>query len=566
MRKSKFDLFLLLIVLLIFVGYVLYPLLMAVVESFQFQGEFSFKNYLIFFNLENKSNLEALWNSILLSLSSVLLSGIFGTALAYVITEFEFPLKRFFSRLAVLPIALPPLVGVIAFLFLYGESGILPRGLKAMFGFSQVPFALEGFSAVLLVHAYSFYVYFYLFVSTALQRIDPALTEASANLGSNRWRTFWKIIVPLLTPALVGASLLTFMASMASFSAPLLFAGQQRFMTLQIYNAKLNGDLNLAATHSVILTLISILFLIVLRVYSSRKKYVMAVKGISRRARTFDARYLKTGIYLFIFAAAAFILLPLLTILLISFVKEGSWTWQIFPTQYTGENYLELITEPSVLQPIINSLEMALLATAANVLFGVVVAYLAAKGSASRFFMKRILEIFSILPFAIPGTVIALNLILAFNKPTVFSANQILIGTFWILPLAYFIRNIPLVIRATMAAFEQLDQSLEEAAQNLGAGMMRSFRKILLPLILPAIVSGALLTFIASMGEFVSSILLYTYANRPISVEILSQLRLYNFGAASAYGVFLLVFITLASFLATGIFRPEKYEAKVFVF
>ena len=158
--------------------------------------------------------------------------------------------------LAVIPLALPPLVGVLAFLFLYGESGILPRGLQRLFGLENVPFAFDGLSAVWLVHVYSLYVYFYLFVAAALRGIDRSLLEASAGLGASGWTTFRRVILPLIRPALVSASLLVFMISMASFTAPLLFAGTEPFLTTQIYNYKTNGNLDLSATVSTILTLI----------------------------------------------------------------------------------------------------------------------------------------------------------------------------------------------------------------------------------------------------------------------------------------------------------------------
>ena len=149
------------------------------------------------------------------------------------------------------------------------------------------------------------------------------------------------------------------------------------------------------------------------------------------------------------------------------------------------------------------------------------------------------------LPYAIPGTVLAIALILAFNHPTPFSGFRVLVGTFWILPLAYVLRTYPLMMRSTAAALEQLDDGILEAASSFGAGPWMRFRRIIIPLILPGLVAGGVLTLITLLGEFVSSVLLYTYASRPIAVEILAQLRAYNFGSAAAYCVFLMVLILL---------------------
>jgi iron(III) transport system permease protein len=139
--------------------------------------------------------------------------------------------------------------------------------------------------------------------------------------------------------------------------------------------------------------------------------------------------------------------------------------------------------------------------------------------------------------------VIGISFILAFNTPSLFSGYKVLVGSYWILPLAYMVRTYPLIVRSTAASLEQLDDSLLEAGQSFGAGAWRRFRKIALPITLPGIISGALLAGIASLGEFVSSILLYTYQSKPIAVEILSQLRTFNFGGASSYSVILLLLI-----------------------
>lgn len=565
MKQARAGDYLLLVLLfLVLVAFVLYPLVLTLAESARSGTGFSFQKYTRFFDVRASTNLEGLLNSILLSILTVLFSGLVGTGLAYLISEFEFPLKGLLNRVAVLPIALPPIVGVVAFLFLYGESGILPRALKEFLGLQQPPLYLEGFLAILFVHTYSFYVYFYLFVSALLLRIDPSVIEAAVNLGSSRWRTLWKVILPLLTPALVGASLLSFMASMASFTAPFLFGGGKRFITLEIYNAKLNGDLGLAATHSIVLVLISIVFLLLLRRYSSGRRYVQAVKGVSRKGIRMMSKLSRAAASTTALAALLFILLPAVGIFLISFAREGSWTWQLLPSSYTLENYLKLFTEENVFRPIANSAIMAILATSVNLVFGIAAAFLIARRSFSPRGVSLGLEVSSALPFAVPGTVIALSLIIAFNRPTLFTAGQVLVGTFWILPLAYFIRNVPLVVRSTTVGFQQFDRSLEEAALNLGASGWRTFRKVVFPLILPSIISGALLALIAALGEFVSSILLYTYDNRPISVEILAQLRIYNFGSAAAYGVLLLVIVVGVSSIA-GIWRGRERQAETFV-
>lgn len=542
LRRNLGTILLLLPVLFILFGYVLYPSIRILWQSFFRLDERSLANYEEFFNLRQRANLEALGNSLFISLGSVLLSALVGVPLAFIFTRYRFPGRDLFSALAILPLVLPPLVGVISFMFLYGETGIFPRGLQAIFHLQKPPFAIDGVPAIFLVHTYTMYVFFYIFVSAALGKIDTSVIESAYNLGASRWMVLRKIILPLLTPALVAASLLVFMTSMASFSAPFLFAPSYRVLSLQIYFSKVNNDMDMAATQAGVLSAISIAFLLTMRWYSGRRQYVMISKGVSAYETEIKGRFSRYFMGAVGTLIVLVLLLPHLTVILMSFVKDGTWTWQILPPEYTYRNYVRLFSNPRVLTPIVNSLRMASLATAGNFVFGVLAAYLLAK---RRFFGRGFVDVLVMIPWALPGTVVAMNLIFAFNRRTIFAGNQILASTFWILPLAYFVRNIPLVFRSTYAALQQLDDSLEESARNLGASRFYAFRKVVMPLVMPGVLAGVLLAFVTALGEFVASILLYIPSNKPISVEIYSQLdRLSNFGTASAYSVLLIILIS----------------------
>ena len=493
-----------------------------------------------FFGGWRSSGIRALMNSVGISLGTVALGGFLGTSLAWAFFRFDFPLKRTLQVSAALPLALPPLVGVLAFLFLYGESGMLPRGLQAVFGLEAVPFAFEGRAAVLIVHVYAFYVYFYLFVSAALTDIDRSLLDASADLGASGWGTFRRVLLPLLRPALVGASLLVFMLSMAIFTAPLLFAGDEPFLTTQIYQFKTNGFLDRSATVAVVLTSICFVFLLLLELRPNRSRLGTTSKGAGRSAAPIAGGWARAVAGSLAALFLLFLFLPIATVVLLSFVQEGSWTTQILPDQYTLTNYAALISQSDVFEPIRNSLWMASLSTGANLIFGVVAAFVIVKSHVPG---RGLLRVLALLPFAIPGTVIALNLIVTFDEASALSGGAILVGTIWLVPLAYFVRHIPLVVRAAQAALEGYDDRLSEASSDLGASGWTTFRRVVLPVILPGVMAGALLTFVTALGEFVSSIMLYVYGNRPISVELFAQLRLYDFGAAAAYGVLLMVLV-----------------------
>ncbi|SFB10719.1 iron(III) transport system permease protein [Lentibacillus halodurans] len=551
--KKRKTILLLIPVVVILVGYVLYPSISTIIESFKQNGEFSLRNYTDFFGSKAAANFEALWHSVYISLLSVLLSALIGVPLAYIFNRYDFPGRQLFSNIAIMPIVLPSLVGVMAFMFLYGEAGLVPNAIKDLFNLSDVPFKIGGISGILIVHAYTMYPYFYMTTSSALNNIDPSLEEAAYNLGSSKFKVFWKVTFPLLTPGLVAASLLVFMVSMASFSAPFLLAGGYRVLSLQIYFSKVNGDLEMAATQSVILSLVSISFLLFMRWYQSRKDYRMASKGIGTHRSEVNNPILKSVMVTLGILAMIILLLPHATLLILSLVPEGAWTWQTYPQAFSLENFRLLFDDPNIWDPVRNSLIMTCIACIGVFIFGLITSYTLVKRS---FIGKNLLDILVMIPWALPATVVGMNMILAFNKPSVFSFGEILVGTFWILPLAYFIRFIPLVVRSSNAVLEQMDDSLEEAAQNLGAKWFYTFRRIVVPIILPGVLSGTLLAFVQAVGEFPTSVLLYTLDNRPISIEIMNQLRMFNMGQAAAFGMIqvgLIAIVMLISYRFFGV-------------
>ncbi|CAN7462628.1 iron ABC transporter permease [Peribacillus frigoritolerans] len=557
-RDTRLTVWLLIPVVLVLIAYVLYPSLRTFIESLQKDGTISLGNYQDFFVQESKTNLEALWNSVYISLLSVLVSALIGIPLAFIFNRYDFPGRSFFSSAAILPIVLPSLVGVMAFMFLYGESGLIPNAIKDLFGLDKVPFKIGGVPGILIVHAYTMYVYFYITVSAAINKIDPSLEEAAYNLGANKLKVFWKVTFPLLTPAIVAASLLVFMISMASFSAPFLLAGGYRVLSLQIYFSKINGDMEIAATQSVILSIVSISFLLFMRWYQNRKDYRMASKGIGAHRSEVKNPVMKWVMVVTGVIGVIILLLPHFTILLLSLVPDGTWTFQTYPTVFNVENYRLLFEDPNIFKPLRNSLLMAVIATLANLVFGVIASYVLVK---RKFVGKSFVDILVMIPWALPATVIGMNLIFAFNEPSVFSFGQILVGTFWILPLAYFIRHIPLVVRSTNAVLEQLDDSIEEAARNLGAKWFYTFRRVIFPIIMPGVLSGTLLAFIESVGEFPTSVLLYTISNRPISIEIMNQLRMFNMGQAAAYGMIQITLIVIVLFISNKFFGIKAEKA-----
>ncbi len=544
-------------VVLLLAWLVLYPNVFVLGDSLHVGRRIGVDNYARFFH--SSAELRALWNSVWISAASVALAGAVGVPLAFLFHRFEFPGRRVLGALVSLPVLLPPLVGVIAFLFLYGETGFVTRGIQLLLGLHAPPWRLNGPGAILLVHAYTMYVYFYLFTAAGLARLDGSHAEAAAALGASRLTTLRRVTLPMLAPAIGGAALLVFMTSMGSFSAPYIFGGGFRVLTTQIFASKLNGELGMAAVETVLLAATSLLFLAALQRYEAGRAYTGSAKGTTAAwtgAAARDAggrgedggRRLNAPFFVAL-GVVVVLLLPHATVLLVSFVPTGTWTTELLPPSYSLVNYRHLFGDASLLRPVLNSLQMATVATAANVALAFVAAYLIVR---RRFMGRGLLSALVVLPWALPGTVLAIALATTFSAHQPWAGRFVLVGTFAILPLAYFIRNTPLVTRAALASFRQFDPSLEEAAASLGAGWARTMRRVALPLVLPGLLAGAMLAFVTALGEFVASILLYTYRTRPIAIEILSQLRAFDFGTAAAYGVLLIVLMAIVFIAGSG--------------
>jgi len=532
---------------------VVYPNLTVVVTSFQRGGAWTLANYREL--LSQRIVIEAIVSSLGLSLGTVVLCALVGVPLAFLFERFTFPGRRLFAALAALPLVLPPLVGTVAFIFLYGESGILAHGIQNLLGLENSPWRLRGWPALLLFHTYTMYPFFYVLTGAGLRRIDASLAEAARSLGASKTVVVRRVLLPQLTPSLLAASLLTFMTSMASFSAPLFFGGDVRVLTLEIFTARQRGDVVIAVIETVILAIISLGALIFFQRYEGTRKFAAAaLKGAPRRRVSITSGKARALATIVAVVFAVILVAPVATLFLVSFAREGSWTTQTLPSAYTLANYERLFGEPYASEVFFNSFTMSAIAAVAALVWSFCVVTLmrgrkterklASEGS------RRLLSLLVLVPWALPGTVVAVSVAEAYGRPSALLGSFVLVGTFWIMPAVYFLRFMPLVVRALQASMEQLDPALEEAAGSLGARAWQRFMRVTLPLVWPGAVAGTLLAFVIALGEYVASVLVFVPANRPISIAIASELRDFNLGTAAAYGVVLIVIISITMVVA----------------
>ncbi|MCL4216589.1 MAG: iron ABC transporter permease [Candidatus Hydrogenedentes bacterium] len=485
-------------------------------------------------NASTLFNSAAIVNTIVLSFASVAASGVVGTAAALWLARYRFPGRNAVAALMYLPFTLPPLVGVVSFYYIIGRDGLVTRFIERYTGVE--PWFLEGPWAILAVHTYSFFVFFYAMVSAALDTMDYAQAEAARTLGATPAYVFRRVTLPQLRPALMGASLLTFMSSAASFSAPYFFGNNFPVLSTQIYEERTQFNDDAVLTLTVVLAFISLMGIALFR--GRRPAAAPASKGVRVPPRSTAGRVAAVGGAM---VAAIVLLLPHLNIIALSFTDHAAWGASLLPHQFTIENYRHVFSEASAFRPVVNSTWMSTVAALATVLIGLPAAYLIGrrKGGA------RLVNTIVMIPWALPGTVIAINLIVAFNDPWL-----ALYGTAFMLPLAYFIRAVPLFTRMLAAPIETFDVTLLEAGRTLGATPAYCFWRIVTPMLGPALIAAAALVFAVSLGEFVASILLYSPDGIPISVQINMEWRGAGIGAAFAYSVFLMLMLTMTFLLA----------------
>lgn len=516
------------ICLLLVLGiFILFPAIRTLMVSFQTDLGVSFANYEYLF--QTPGSLIAIKNTLYLGFLTVLTCGLIGTFLAFFVHYFDVPFKKTLDRVLMLPLVVPGLIIVFAFVQLYGESGLITKSIESIIGLDEPIYHFGGLKGILLVHAYTQYIYFYMNVSVAIKQLDRSVIEASKNLGASSLNVFKTIILPYIKPALISSSILTFMTGIGSFAAPNIIGGSYKVLTTQILLAKANMYLELAAAQVIVLSLFAISYLGIARHYEKKASFISAVRESTMEYVKINNPLVKwimsfTAIFLLLM-----IILPIVTIVFLSFVKPGTWMIDIYPRAFSLENYIVILSKSRSFMPFANSIQMAVLAALAAIAVAVPTSYIMAKTESGT---KPILEFLVMLPFAMPASAIAINMINGFSTT--------LLGTWILLPLAYFVSQVPLAVRSVTLSYERLKNEYGEASENLGASSLQTFFRITFPLIAPGIWAGLLLVFIRSLGEYTISAFLYTASNRPISIAMVNSMFEFDIGLAMAYGALVL--------------------------
>ncbi|MBQ4490021.1 MAG: iron ABC transporter permease [Pyramidobacter sp.] len=509
--------------------FVLYPAFRLLWLAFWVEGKFSLANFAPV--ITNWYDRMALWNSLLLG-GAVAVSGtLLGFSFAYAVTRLSLPtwFSMALSAVSMLPLISPPFTSSIALTLSLGPNGILIK----LFGLQD--FNFYGFWGTFLSETLTFYPVAFMTLTTILSRIDSNLEDAAYSMGASPLRVFRTVTLPLAAPGLANAFLLVFACSLADFATPLVLAGHSfPVLPTQAY-LQITGmyDLKGGAALSFMLLVPALIVYGLQYHWLSKKSFVTVSGKAGGRSSVKGPGPVPTALLL---AFLTFVVVFILYIYALIFIGSVVRVWGINNT-LTFENYKYVFNFGR--KAIYDTLIIACVGTPIGGLLSVLVGY-----ATERLKVKghKTLETVSLLNFALPGTVVGIAYVVAFN-----SKPLILTGTVTILIASYVFRYDSAGIRNVIAALQQIDPSIEEASASLGASSARTFRKVTLPLVLPAVLAGMRYLFIHSMTAISATIFLVSVRWSLITTRILECMTELQFAQACAFSIVLIILVFIAS-------------------
>lgn len=523
-KKSRFGMgeVLLWLSITILVVVVVVPVALIFFNAFWVDGQFNLKDTIKI--LTERDTYEALWNSIIIASGVTVMSTIVGTFFAWLVTRTDLPYKKFMKLLFLVPFMLPSFIGALAWKILAApRSGYLNNLLRDFYdllgGIDGPIMNIYSYTGIMLVETMYLFPFVFIQVSGALERMDPTLEESARISGASLFTITRKITIPLVLPSILSGALLIMLYSMAHFGTVAVLGIEQGIFNIptliyqRIHESAGSFDSIRAGTvlASVLVMTAALIMWVQNRILNKGRYQIIG--GKSFRPVEVKLRGLRIPLFIFSLAYIAFtILLPTVTIFLVGGLKTYGLpiTWE----NLSFDNYNNvLFVSKQTRQAIWNSVSLGLSAAVITMFAGVIISYVIVKMKVRG---KGFLEFLGMLPFSVPGSVIALGVILAWSGK--FGIN--LYNTIWIILIAYIARYMAFSLRANSAALEQVHDSLIEAARACGATMGQSLKDIVLPLVRPGMIAAFFLIFLPALRELTVSVMLYGTNTRTIGVEI----------------------------------------------
>lgn len=494
------------------------PMLLIFFNAFWVDGHFNVLDVVKV--LKQPETYKALLNSLILSAGVTVTGTIVGTFFAWLVTRTDLPFKKTMKLLFLVPFMLPAFIGALAWkMLLSPRAGYINRFFIDVLGFDGPVFDIYTYAGIILVETMYLFPFVFIQVSGALERMDPTLEESARISGADLFTITRRITIPLVLPSILSGSLLIMLYSMAHFGTVAVLGietGIYNIPTL-IYekihqSAGSFASIRSATVLATVLVLTAALILWLQNRVLSKGRYQI-IAGKSFRPTELKLRGLRIPLFIFCLLYIAFtIVLPTATIFMVGALKTYGLPFTL--ANMTLANYHHILFEWDLTRDAIwNSVSLGLSAALITMFAGVIISYVIVKMKVRG---KGLLEFLGMLPFSVPGSVIALGVILAWSGK--FGIN--LYNTVWIILLAYIARYMAFSLKANSAALEQVHDSLVEAARASGATMAQALRDIVIPLVRPGMVAAFFLIFLPALRELTVSVLLYGPTTRTIGVAI----------------------------------------------
>lgn len=525
-----------LIILAVFLIFVVYPLVLILYKSVidPTTNTLTFENFTRFFTRKYYTN--TLKNSFKVTIVATLIAATLGLLMAYITRQVKIAGSKWLNILIVVSYLSPPFIGAYAWIQLLGRSGFITQIINRLFGIEFQ--GIYGFAGIVLVFSLQSFPLVYMYVCGALENLDNSLNEAAESLGANNFQRITGIILPLVLPTVLASSLLVFMRVFSDFGTPMLIGEGYRTFPVVLYNqfmGEVTNDSYFAAALCVIIMAITLVFFFLQRWVARKHTYSMsALKPMQPRT---PKRLPHILCHVFVYLVVLLALLPQITVIATSFMKES--TPGIFTGEFSLINYQTIFSKNRLV--LSNTYLYGLAAIALVVVFGIMISYLAVR---KRSALTSTVDTLTMLPYIIPGSVLGIAFLYAFAKPPL-----ALTGTAMIIIISLTVRRMPYTIRSSTAIIGQISPSIEEASISLGASELRSFGEITVPMMLPGVLSGAIMSWVTVISELSSSIMLYRASTQTLTVSIYTEVIRDCFGNAAAYSTVLTVTSVLSLLL-----------------
>ena len=491
--------------------------------------------------------LGALKNSLIVGGGGMLGACLLGVPLAYCTARFAVRGRSVIATLAVLALVSPPFIGAYSWVMVAGNNGWLTQNIKTL-GLTMP--TIYGAHGIILVFSLKFFPFVYLMTETALRNINRAYEEAAENLGCSATARFFKITLPLVFPAVSSGAILSFVLSIADFGTPSIIGRDYRTLSTVAYNqytSEMGGPPTMAVSISMLMIVIAMLAVLLQRYLMGPRRYAGALTNLSVPKPCHGA--FGVAVHALCYSIVALATMPIAVVIYTSFLETNG---PVFTGGFGLNSYARVIREvPDV---IVNTFKFSLLATLLITLAGGLISYVVVRRETAA---AGLLDALLMVPYVVPGVVLAIGFLLCFQ----YGAFD-LIGTSTIIVLMLFVRRLPYGVRATSAVLRQIKPSIEEAAVNLGASPLQAFARVTVPLMLPGVIAGAMMSFITAINELSATLLLYTARTTTMPVRIYSAVLDGEFGIAAALAALLLASSGLCVFVVLR-FSQSKEAAFV---